>query len=56
MTVLVMHLQKTELKIDRDSTSDAVLAETSLGSPRKLVILIIKMYIYRIKVAGKKVI
>ena len=34
--------------------SDAVLAETSLRSPRKLFIFIIKKYIYRIKVTKKK--
>ena len=33
--------------------SEAVLAEISLRSPRKLCIFIIKIYIYRIKVSKK---
>ena len=41
--------------LTRLSTSDAVLAEILLRSPRKLFIFIIKIYIYRIKVPTKKV-
>ena len=34
--------------------SDAVLAEISLRSPRKLFIFIIKIYVYRIKISRTK--
>ena len=51
-----LDLQPRVLTSGQVCTSDAVLAEISLRSPRKLLIFIIKKYIYRIKVPEKIVI
>ena len=47
-------LEKTG--VPESGMSDAVLAEISLMSPRKLLIFIIKKYIYRINVPEKVII
>ena len=52
---ILCHVNKNKnKKTSRTSTSVAVLAEMSLRSPRKLVIFIIKKYIYRIEVSKNK--